>query len=83
MRLLGFRAPPMRHGVCPRGAAQRQKPRPTGPIGPDAWADPLVTRHRRDLETCGHGVIRALAKAGRCAAPVTGLVDATALETIA
>jgi hypothetical protein len=83
MRLVGFHAQPGRHGVCQRGAAPRPGPRPTGPIGPEALADNIVTLHGRDLETLVNGVIRALAKAGMCAAQVGGIVDATDLETTA
>src|SRR6267142_1151397 len=42
MRLVGFNAPPVRHGVCQRGAAKRQGPRTTGPIGPEALANNVV-----------------------------------------
>jgi hypothetical protein len=35
MRLVGFKAQPVRQGVCQRGAATRQGPRTTGPICPD------------------------------------------------
>jgi len=83
MRLVGFNAPQVRHGVCQRGAAQRQGPRPRGPICPDALADNIVKLHRRDLEAWFNGGIRALAKAGVLAPKVTGIVDATDLETTA
>jgi len=83
MRLVGFNAQQVRHGVCQRGAAQRQGPRSTGPICPEALADNLVKLNVRDLEALFNGAIRALATAGVCAAKVTGLVDATDLETIA
>jgi hypothetical protein len=81
MRLVGFTAYQVRHGVCQRGAAQRQGPRRAGPIGPDALADNIVKLNLRDLEALFNGVIRALAKAGVFAAKVTGIVDATDLET--
>jgi len=42
MRLVGFNAQQVRQGVCQRGAAQRQGPRTTGPICPDALADNIV-----------------------------------------
>jgi hypothetical protein len=83
MRLVGFNASQVRHGVCQRGAATRQGPRTTGPICPDALADNIVTLHMRDLEALFNGVIRALAKAGVVAAKVTSLVEATDLETTA
>jgi hypothetical protein len=83
MRLVGFHAPQGRQGVCQRGAATRQGPRTTGPLGPDTWAAHIVPLHVRDLEVLCHGVIRALAAAGVWAAKVTGLVDATDLETTA
>ncbi len=81
MRLVGFNAHQVRHGVCQRGAAQRQGPRTRGPICPDALADNMVKLNVRDLEALFNGVIRALAKAEVFAAKVTGLVDATDLET--
>ncbi len=36
MRLVGFNAHQVRHGVCQRGAAKRQGPRTTGPVCPEA-----------------------------------------------
>jgi Transposase DDE domain len=81
MRLVGFNAHQVRHGVCQRGAAQRQGPRTRGPICPDALADNMVKLNVRDLEALFNGVIRALAKAEVFAAKVTGIVDATDLET--
>jgi hypothetical protein len=83
MRLVGFNAHQVRHGVCQRGAAHRQGLRTTGPIGPEALADNSVKLNRRDLEALFNRVIRALAQAGALAATVTGRVDATALETTA
>src|SRR5215813_6696544 len=83
MRLVGFNAHQVRHGVCQRGAAQRQGPRTTGPICPDALADNIVKLHLRDLEVWFNGVIRALAKTGVLAGKVTGIVAATDLETTA
>jgi hypothetical protein len=83
MRLVGFNAQQVRQGVCQRGAAKRQGPRTRGPICPDALADNLVQLNVRDLEAWFNGVIRALAQAGILAAKVTGIVDATDLETTA
>ena len=83
MRLVGFNAHQVRHGVCQRGAAHRQGPRTTGPICPEALADNIVKLNLRDLEALFNGVIRALAQAGVFAAKVTGIVDATDLETTA
>ncbi len=83
MRLVGFNAQQVRQGVCQRGAAPRQGPRTTGPIGPDALADNIVKLNVRDLEAWFNGVVRALAKTGVFAAKVTGIVDATDLETTA
>jgi Transposase DDE domain len=83
MRLVGFNAHQVRHGVCQRGAAQRQGPRTTGPICANALADNIVKLNLRDLEALFNRVIRALAKAGGFAAKVTGIVDATDLETTA
>ena len=83
MRLVGFNAYQVRHGVCQRGAAKRQGPRTTGPICPDALADNIVKLNMRDLEALFNGVIRALAKAGVFAAKVTSIADATDLETTA
>jgi Transposase DDE domain len=81
MRLVGFNAQQLRHGVCQRGAAPRQGPRTTGPICADALADTMVKLNLRDLEAWFNRVIRALGKAGVFAAKVTGIVDATDLET--
>jgi hypothetical protein len=83
MRVGGFNAPPVRQGVCQRGAARRHGPRPTGPLGPDARADNVVKRNRRALETLCHSVIRALTRAQVCAAQVTGIVAATARDPTA
>jgi Transposase DDE domain len=83
MRLVGFNAHQVRHGVCQRGAAHRQGARTTGPICPEALADNIVKLNLRDLEALFNRVIRALAQAGVLAAKVTGIVDATDLETTA
>src|SRR5262249_58955913 len=50
MRLVGFNAQQVRHGVCQRGAAKRRRPRPEGPICADALANNLVNLSLRDLE---------------------------------
>jgi Transposase DDE domain len=83
MRLVGFNAQQVRQGVCQRGAATRQGPRTAGPICPDTLAENIVHLNVRDLEALFNGVIRALAKGGVFAAKVTGIVDATDLETTA
>jgi hypothetical protein len=83
MRWVGFNAHQVRQGVCQRGAAKRQGPRTEGPICPDTWAANLGKLQLRDLEALCTGVIRALAKARRFAAKVTGSVDATDVETTA
>jgi hypothetical protein len=83
MRLVGFHAQQVRQGVCQRGAATRQGPRATGPIGPDALAENIVQLRLRDLEALFNGVIEALAKTGGFTAKITGIVDATDLETTA
>jgi hypothetical protein len=83
MRLVGFNAQQVRQGVCQRGAAARQGPRTTGPICPDTLAANIVQLNVRDLEVLFNRVIRALAKAGVLTAKVTGIVDATDLETTA
>jgi hypothetical protein len=58
-------------------------PRTAGPICPDALADHIVKLHGPDLAAVFNGVIRALAEAGVLAAQLTGIVDATDLETTA
>jgi hypothetical protein len=83
MRLVGFNAHQVRHGVCQRGAAKRQGPRTTGPICPEALANNVVKLDLRALERLFNGAIRALAKAGVFQAKVTGIVDGTDLETTA
>jgi Transposase DDE domain len=83
MRLVGFNAQQVRHGVCQRGAAKRPGPRTEGPICPEALAKHLVQLNLRDLEAWFNGTMRALAQAGVFGAKVTGIVDATDLETTA
>src|SRR5215813_12980078 len=62
MRLVGFNAHQVRHGVCQRGATHRQGPRTTGPIGADALADNVVKLNLRDLAALFNRVIGTLAK---------------------
>jgi hypothetical protein len=81
MRLVGCNAQPVRQGVCQRGAATRQGARTAGPIGPATLAQNLVKLHVRDLAVLCNRTSRALAHAGRFGATVTGIVDATDLET--
>jgi len=81
--LVGFKAQQVRHGVCQRGAAKRQQPRTEGPMCPDTLANTIVPLHRRDLAAWFNGTRRALAQAGLLGAKVTGMVDATDLETTA
>ena len=83
MRLVGFNAQQVRRGVCQRGAAKRQQPRTEGPICPDTLANNIVPLNLRDLTAWFNGTIRALAKAGIFGTRVTGMVDATDLETTA
>jgi hypothetical protein len=83
MRLVGFNAYQVRHGVCQRGAAKRQRPRTAGPICPETLANNLVQLNLQDLEASFNGTIRVLAKAGIFGAKVTGVIDATDLETTA
>jgi DDE family transposase len=83
MRLVGFNAQQVRQGVCQRGAATRRGPRTEGPICPDTLAENIVKLNLRDLEALFNGVIRALAKIGVLGVKVTGIVDATDLETTA
>jgi Transposase DDE domain len=83
MRLVGFNAHQVRHGVCQRGAAQRQGPRTRGPICPDTLADNMVKLNLHDLEALFNRAIRAVAQAGYFGKQVTGIVDGTDLETTA
>jgi hypothetical protein len=83
MRLVGFNAQQVRHGVCQRGAAKRQRPRTAGPICQETLANNMGKLNLRDLEAWFNGTIRALARAGIYRAKVTGIVDATDLETTA
>jgi hypothetical protein len=82
-RLVGFHAHQVRHGVCQRGAAKRQRPRTAGPMCPDTRAHNIVKLNRQDLEALCNGVIRAVARAGILGAKVTGLVAGTDLEMTA
>jgi Transposase DDE domain len=83
MPLVGFNAQQVREGVCQRGATKRQGERLPGPIGPDALAPNIVKWNLRDVEGVFNGAIRALAQAGAFGAKVTGIADATDLETTA
>jgi hypothetical protein len=83
MQLVGFNAQQVRHGVCQRGASKRQRPRTEGPLCPATLANNIVKLNLRDLEVWFNGTMRALAKAGIFGAKVTGIVDATDLETTA
>jgi hypothetical protein len=83
MRLVGLNAHQVRHGVCQRGAAKRQRPRAAGPIGPDTLAHNIVKLNLQDLEALFNGVTRAVARAGILGAKVTGIVDGTDLEMTA
>jgi hypothetical protein len=82
-RRVGFKAQQVRPGVCQRGAATRQGPRPTGPLCPEAWAEHIVKLSWRALEAMVQGVLEALAQTGVLTAKSTGMVEATALETTA
>jgi hypothetical protein len=81
MQLVGFNAHQVRQGLCQRGTTKRQGERLPGPICPDTLANNIVKWNLRDLEGVFNGAIRALAKAGVFAKKVTGIVDATDLET--
>jgi len=83
MRLVGFNAQQIRHGVCQRGTAKRQGERAPGPMCPDTLAQNIVKLNVRELEAVFNGAIRALAKAGVFGAKVTGIADGTDLETTA
>jgi hypothetical protein len=83
MQLVGFNAHQVRHGICQRGATQRQGERLPGPICPDTLANNIVKGNLRDLETVFNGAIRALAQAGVFSQRVTGIADGTDLETTA
>jgi hypothetical protein len=81
MRLVGFNAYQVRHGVCQRGAAKRQGPRTEGPICPETLAHNMVQLNLRDLEALFNGSIRALTQGGVMGPKLTGILDATDLET--
>jgi hypothetical protein len=80
-QLVGFNAQPVRAGVCQRGAAKRQGERPPGPISAETWAHNIVKLTLPELEAIFNGAIRALVKARVFGKTVTGIVDATDLET--
>jgi Transposase DDE domain len=83
MQLVGFNAQQVRQGLCQRGAAQRQGERTPGPISPETLANNIVKLNLRDLDGLFNGAIRAVAQAGLFGKQVTGIVDATDLETTA
>jgi Transposase DDE domain len=81
MQLVGFNAQQVRQGVCQRGARTRQGERTPGPICPDTLARNIVKLNLRQLEALFNGAIQALVQAGLFGKQVTGIVDATDLET--
>jgi hypothetical protein len=81
MRLLGFNASHIHHGVWQRGAAKRQGPRTEEPICPEALANNIVKLQLQDLEALFDGSIQALAQAGLLGTTGTGMLDATDVET--
>jgi hypothetical protein len=83
VRLAGFEVPQVQHALCQRRAAQRQRPRMIGRMGPEALVDNIVPLNVHDLEASYNGVIRALSKAKGLATKVTGIVAAADLATAA
>ena len=81
MPLVGFNAQQVRQGICQRGASKRQGERLPGPLCPDTLAKNIVKWHLRDLAVLFNTSIRALAQAEVFGAKVTGILDATDLET--
>jgi hypothetical protein len=81
MPWVGCNAHQVRQGICQRGATTRPGERLPGPIGPDTLANNRVKWNLRELEAVVNGAIRALAKAGVFGKRVTGMVEATDLET--
>ena len=81
MQLVGFNAQQVREGVCQRGAAKRQGERTPGPISAETLANNIVKLNLQELEAIFNGAIRALGKARVFGTTVTGIVDATDLET--
>ena len=58
MRLVGFNAQQVRHGVCQRGTAKRQSERTPGPLCPGTLAKNMVKLDLRDLEGARAGAHR-------------------------
>jgi hypothetical protein len=58
MRVVGFNAHNVQHGVCQRGAAKRQGPRTAGLVCSDTLANNIVKLHLRELEAWFNGAIR-------------------------
>jgi hypothetical protein len=83
MPLVGFKAQPVRQGVCQRGRPKRQGERTPGPMCPDTLANTMVPCNVCDLVALFNGVLRALAKAGVFGKRVTGSAAGTDLETTA
>jgi Transposase DDE domain len=81
MQLVGFNAQQVREGVYKGGAAKRRGGRTPGPISPETLANNIVKLNLRELEAVFNGAIRTLVKAGDFGKTVTGIVDATDLET--
>jgi hypothetical protein len=83
MRLAGFNAVQMRHGICQRSHEKQQGEKPPGPLCPDTLAANIVKRSLRAMEAFLNGVVQDLAQAKVFARQVTGILDGTDLETTA
>jgi hypothetical protein len=81
MQLVGFNAQQVRQGICQRVATKQQGDRLPRPLCADTLAKNIVKWHVRALEVLFNNSIRALVQAEVFGAKVTGLLDATDLET--
>lgn len=78
MRLLGFNAAQVRHGVNGRGASRRTKPvEVRGPFSFETAADNIVKVERKRLEALFNGVIRCLAAKHVFPKYIDALLDST------
>lgn len=81
MQLVGLNAQPVRQGVCQRGATKRHGARTPGPRCAETMANDIVKLNWRALKALFNGNIRALAQVKIFGPKVTGILDATDLET--
>jgi len=81
MRLVGFNAHQVKHGICKRGAWKRKNKDRSGPITPETLANNLVKISVRQAQNFFNNCIKCLAKAKTFPKKLRVIIDATDIET--